>query len=95
VDPETTRFRLFDAAAEFLVGVARARPLVVALDDLHAADSPSLVLLRFVSEAVANAPVLVVGSYREHEVQTRSRCCGWPPWSVASSASACSSERPG
>ncbi|HEX2125024.1 MAG TPA: AAA family ATPase [Thermoleophilaceae bacterium] len=73
VDPETTRFRLFDAAAEFLVGVARARPLVVALDDLHAADSPSLVLLRFVSEAVADAPVLVVGSYREHEAQAHER----------------------
>jgi hypothetical protein len=26
VDPETTRFRLFDAAAEFLVGVARGAP---------------------------------------------------------------------
>jgi tetratricopeptide (TPR) repeat protein len=73
VDPETTRFRLFDAAAEFLVGVARARPLVVALDDLHAADSPSLVLLRFVSEAVDDAPVLVVGSYREHEAQAHER----------------------
>ena len=73
VDPATTRFRLFDAAAEFLVGVARTRPLVVALDDLHAADSPSLVLLRFVSEAVADAPVLVVGSYREQEARQHER----------------------
>ena len=69
VDPETVRFRVFDAAAEFLVDVARRRPLVVALDDLHAADAPSLVLLRFVSERVAEAPVLVVGSYREHDMQ--------------------------
>jgi hypothetical protein len=68
-DPETLRFRLFDAAARFLVEAAHSRPLIVTLDDLHAADAASLVLLRFVSEAIAGSPVLVVGSYREREVQ--------------------------
>jgi hypothetical protein len=70
-DPETLRFRLFDAAARFLVEAAHSRPLIVTLDDLHAADAASLVLLRFVSEAIADSPVLVVGSYREREVQAR------------------------
>jgi hypothetical protein len=73
VDPETSRFRLFDAVAEFLVKVARNRPLIVVLDDLHAADSGSLVMLRFVGEAVSDAPVLIVGSYREREAQLPER----------------------
>ena len=41
------------------------QPLVILLDDLHAADAASLVLLRFVSELVGQAPVVLVGSYRE------------------------------
>ncbi|MBA3263236.1 MAG: AAA family ATPase [Thermoleophilaceae bacterium] len=73
VDPQTVRFRLFNAVAEFLVDTAQARPLVVVLDDLHAADAASLVMLRFVSEAVADAPVLVVGSYREREARLHER----------------------
>ena len=73
VDPETARFRLFDAVAEFLVETARKRPLIVVLDDLHAADAGSLVMLRFVSEAVSDAPVLIVGSYREREAQLPER----------------------
>jgi hypothetical protein len=72
-DPETERFRLFDAAGQFLADAARDRPLMVVLDDLHAADAPSLVLLRFVSEAISDAPILVVGSYREREVRLHDR----------------------
>jgi tetratricopeptide (TPR) repeat protein len=72
-DPETVRFRLFDAAGQFLIEIARERPLMVVLDDLHAADAPSLVLLRFVSEAIADAPILLVGSYREREVRMHER----------------------
>jgi eukaryotic-like serine/threonine-protein kinase len=72
-DPETVRFRLFDAAGQFLIEVARDRPLLIVLDDLHAADAPSLVLLRFLTEANANAPILVVGAYREREVRLPER----------------------
>ena len=43
------RFRLFDAAAEFLRNAAAERPLVLVIDDLQAADPPSLLLLRFVA----------------------------------------------
>ena len=72
-DPETERFRLFDAAGQFLIDAASERPLMIVLDDLHAADAPSLVLLRFVSEAIAHAPILVLGSYREREVRLHER----------------------
>jgi predicted ATPase len=66
-DPESVRFRLFDAVTRYLVEVARARPLVIVVDDLHAADAPSLLLLSFLGGAIADSRVLVLGSYREGE----------------------------
>jgi predicted ATPase len=66
-DPESVRFRLFDAVTRYLVETARARPLVIVLDDLHAADAPSLLLLSFLGGAIADSPLLVLGSYREGE----------------------------
>jgi AAA ATPase domain len=73
VDPETARFRLFDAAGRFLVERAGVQPLVILLDDLHAADAASLVLLRFVGEALGQAPIVLVGAYREREAQSHER----------------------
>jgi predicted ATPase/class 3 adenylate cyclase len=66
-DPESVRFRLFDAVTRFLVESALARPLVIVVDDLHAADAPSLLLLRFLGGAIADSRLLVVASYREAE----------------------------
>jgi DNA-binding SARP family transcriptional activator/Fe2+ transport system protein FeoA len=64
-DSEGARFRLFDATAEFLRNASRARPLVVFLDDLHAADEPSLLLLQFVARSLADSRLLVLGAYRD------------------------------
>jgi predicted ATPase len=71
VDPESVRFALFDAVARFLADAAREQPLVIVLEDLHAADEPSLLLLRFLADTVAERPVLVLGSYREDERRVR------------------------
>ena len=46
--------------APFLRSAARAEPLVLVLDDLHAADEPSLLLLRFVAREIADSRLLVV-----------------------------------
>jgi eukaryotic-like serine/threonine-protein kinase len=64
-DPETARFRLFEAVAEFLRNGGEARPLVLVLDDLHAADTPSLLLLQFLAAELADARLLVLGAYRD------------------------------
>ena len=66
-DPESVRFMLFDAVTRFLVESALAQPLVIVVDDLHAADAPSLLLLRFLGGAIADSRLLVVASYRETE----------------------------
>ena len=66
-DPERARFRLFEAATSFLRGAASEKPLALFLDDLHAADAPSLLLLRFVAGQLTGLPLLVLGFYRDSE----------------------------
>jgi hypothetical protein len=67
-DPEALRFRLFDAVVSFLGELAATeRPLLVVVDDLHAADEPSLLLLRFLAAAIGDSRVLVLGAYRDTE----------------------------
>jgi DNA-binding SARP family transcriptional activator len=68
-DSEDARFRLFDATASFLRRAAEGTPLLVVLDDVHAADQSSLQLLEFVAASLASARVLVVASYRDPELE--------------------------
>jgi DNA-binding SARP family transcriptional activator len=64
LESESARFRLFEAASSFLKDAARTRPLVLVLDDLHAADEPSLLLLQFLARELGDSRLLVVGAYR-------------------------------
>jgi predicted ATPase len=59
------RFRLFDATAEFLRNASERRPIVLVLDDLHAADVPSLLLLQFLARELGSTRMLLLGSYRD------------------------------
>ena len=68
MDAEQARFRLFDSVAGFLAGASQSRPLVLVLDDLHWADEPSLLLLRFLARRLADTGLLVVGTYRDVEL---------------------------
>ncbi len=69
LDPAQARFRLFDAIAAFLGEAGAAQPpLLLILDDLHWADTPTLLLLEFLARDLAAAPILVVGTYRDVEV---------------------------
>ena len=65
LDSEGARFRLFEAVGSFLRQAAESRPLVVVLDDVHAADEPSLLLLRFVAREIAASRMLIVGAFRD------------------------------
>jgi DNA-binding SARP family transcriptional activator len=71
LEAEGARFRLFDAAARFLRNAATAHPLVIVLDDLHAADEPSLLLLRFLAGELRGSRILLVGSYRDVDPTVR------------------------
>jgi DNA-binding SARP family transcriptional activator len=67
VDPEGARFLLFDAITTLLRNATRTRPIVLVLDDLHAADAASLLLLRFLTDALGDARVLVIATRRDSE----------------------------
>jgi len=68
LEPEQARFRLFDSISQFLRNAARSQPLMFVLDDLHWADRPSLLLLEFLANQLADSKILIVGSYRDIEV---------------------------
>ena len=64
-DGEAARFRLFESITAFLLATAEERPIVLILDDLHAADEPSLLLLRFVAREIGSARLLLIGAFRD------------------------------
>ena len=68
MDPAAATFRLLDSVTRFLKSAAAEQPLVVLLDDLHAADPSSLALLDFLVREMSEARLLVVGTYRDVEV---------------------------
>ena len=67
-DTATQRFRLHRAIGARLREATSRRPLLVVLDDLHRADDETLALLVDVLPELADAPLLVLGTYRSAEV---------------------------
>ena len=66
LDP-TARFQVYEAVSDLVHAVARRRGLLVVLDDLHAADPDSLLLLRFLSADLSASRALVVATLRPYE----------------------------
>jgi len=66
-DPQLARFRLFDSVTSFLMRAAARRPLLVVLDDLHAADADSLALLAFLARRLRDGRLVVVATLRADE----------------------------
>ncbi|MFJ2174136.1 ATP-binding protein [Streptomyces sp. NPDC087851] len=62
-------FALYDAVTSALVAVSQDRPVVVVLDDLHGADPASLRLLEFAAQQAWFERLLLVGAYRDIEVE--------------------------
>ena len=67
-DPETERYRLFDAVAGWLTAATADRPVLLVLDDLQWAARPTLLLLRHVLRSSEPMRLLVVATYRDTEV---------------------------
>jgi len=63
-DPETDRYRLFEAVAGLLAEISAAVPVLIVLDDLQWADRPTLLLLRHLARSPHNARVSILGAYR-------------------------------
>jgi serine/threonine protein kinase/tetratricopeptide (TPR) repeat protein/ribosomal protein L40E len=67
-DPEEERYRLLQGVSEFLTNAAAVQPMLVVLEDLHDADKGTLDMLTHVSRNLGGARLLVVGTYRDVEV---------------------------
>jgi DNA-binding SARP family transcriptional activator len=67
-DPESERYLLFAAMSAFLGQISSRTPTVLILDDLHWAARPTLLMLRHVLRAETPMSMLVVGTYRDTEV---------------------------
>ena len=70
-DPESARFRLFDSISTFLKQASLQTPLVLMLEDLHWSDKPSLMLLEFVARELSQSKIMVIGNYRDMELNRR------------------------
>jgi hypothetical protein len=66
-ESEGARFQLFDAVARLLRDSADVQPVVIVLDDLHAADTASLLLLQFLSGQLEDVPMMLAGLYRDDD----------------------------
>ncbi len=66
--PEAERQRIFEAIRAAIAVLARKRPLLIVLEDLHWTTGSSATLLEYLGRRVAELPVLVLGTYREEEV---------------------------
>lgn len=72
LDPESEQQRLFESVVAWCMALSQQRPLLLALEDAHWADSGSLALLRHLARRMRRQRVLLVATYREVELdQTR------------------------
>src|SRR4029077_3370997 len=67
-DPEDDRWRLLQAVTSFLRNASTVQPLLIVLEDLHWADRGTLDLLLHISRNLQGARLLIVGTYRDVEV---------------------------
>jgi len=63
------RVVLFEAVQAVLAAAAARQPTLVVLDDIHAADEPSLLLLQYLAHGLGRAPLLVLATHREWELR--------------------------
>ena len=67
-DPETERYLMYAAVAGLLEGASAQEPLLLILDDLQWADSPTLSLLRHIVTTGSSMRLMVVGNYRDSDL---------------------------
>ncbi|MDQ3944070.1 MAG: AAA family ATPase [Actinomycetota bacterium] len=66
---EQERRYLFNSVWEVVVRAARSRPMLLILDDLHRTDEPTMLLIQHLAERITEAPVLILGLYRDSELE--------------------------
>jgi len=70
IEPESERYRLFQAVAAWLSATSRAAPILLIVDDLHWADESTLRLLEHLAGRLDGARVCLVLTCRDYEAAT-------------------------
>lgn len=66
-DEPNRQARLFEALARAFTVIARPRPVIVILEDLHWATDATMAAAAFLARRIAAQPILMLATYREEE----------------------------
>jgi class 3 adenylate cyclase len=67
--PEQERRYMLHGVGEFIERAAMNQPMVLVFEDLHWADESTLLLLRHIGARASSVPVLVLGTFRDDELE--------------------------
>ncbi len=67
-EPDSDRFRFFEAVTATLNELSVSGPILLVIDDLHAADQPTLLLLRHLLRGTEAGQLGIVGMFIDTEV---------------------------
>lgn len=68
--PALARLDLFEAVAALVRRLSRSHPMMLVVEDLHWATAPTVLLLRHLIEEHDDQRLLIVGTYREGDLDT-------------------------
>jgi DNA-binding winged helix-turn-helix (wHTH) protein len=71
LQPAQARRHLFNCVLDFVARVALHQPILMILEDLHWADDSTLALLDHLAQRLSDLPMMVVGTYRDAELNVR------------------------
>jgi predicted ATPase len=69
LSPEQSERMLFRAIANILSRIAAQAPILILIEDLHWGDAHTFSLLDHLARSLQKAPVAIIGTYRDSEVQ--------------------------
>jgi DNA-binding SARP family transcriptional activator len=64
---------LFPAIVQFLMDLARTKPVLLVLGDLHETDAVGLDLIRYLAHLAVGTPLLMVGALRDPDIEADAR----------------------
>jgi DNA-binding SARP family transcriptional activator/ATP/maltotriose-dependent transcriptional regulator MalT len=69
--PDQERNRLFEGLAQFITHLSQREPLILFLDDFHAADEPTFDLIHYLARRLASGRVLIICALRQEALADR------------------------
>ncbi|MEE8384576.1 MAG: AAA family ATPase [Dehalococcoidia bacterium] len=67
--PEQERYRLFESVRRWLEGMASRRPMLLVIEDIQWVESASCVLLRHLASTLPTAPIFILATCREEDIE--------------------------